>query len=157
MIGSTPANAIWVTVTIVGMFLLGLTGYLGNRDHDRGRAFQILTVVVIVMAVLSVLSCVATLVVLRSDRRRWPSIDRVRVPRILKVSSLGAGALATIAAGAWLFLHNFVLALTVEVVGLVMSWLWRKYDRAQEAHLLLQLAAIDASARPPDQSPITWS
>ncbi|MET3806662.1 hypothetical protein ABIB25_003682 [Nakamurella sp. UYEF19] len=139
------------------MFLLILS--LANRsDHpDSQWHGRLLTGLFIVLMVMNLVSCVATVIVWRSERTRWPSIHRLATPHRLRAWSWVAGATVLLATVAWLLGPNFPSALFVQFTGMVMAWVWRNHDRRQHDHLLLELAAIDASATGIQQPPIRWS
>jgi len=156
MTGSSPASAGWGTLALVGLYLAAIPEMVrSGRRHDH-HVFAVLGVVLIVFAVLTVLSCVATLLVLRSERRRWPPNWRRPASRRLVLWSWLFGAVVVVATSAWFLTHNFVLALAVEFIGLAMSAWWRGHDRELAAHQLLVSAHTEPAADISGKAPLRW-
>ena len=147
MAGSGPASAFWSSMVFVGLMLVALTNVNRLHPHGADGARQFVVVLGVALTVLNIGSSVATGLVWRSERRRWPSIHHLPVPKWLEVWSWGAVAVVVLTAVSWLFLQtwHFGSALLLELTALVLARLWRNYDSRQRDHLLRQLASVDAS------------
>ena len=159
MTGSSTAAASWLTVSLVGLYLAAIPQMV-RTGRDDGRDlrsfFSVLAFIMVAVAVLTVIACVATLLVLRAERRQWPADWRWPASNRWVLWSWLLGLVAAIATGASSHQWHFGLAMAIALIGIVMSACWRRHDREVSAHQLLVSAVVSQAPGSEVGPPFGW-